>query len=118
MIDINKAIATTVKTGRVLFGANNAVRSAKLGRAKLILVASNCPRNIMDDITHYADLSGVPVVIYKGSSIDLGMVCGKPFMISALTIREPGDSDILKLSETVKESTEESELKAAEETDA
>jgi len=118
MIDVNKAISTTVKTGKVVFGANNAVKSAKMGRAKLILVASNCPRNIMDDITYYANLSGVSVVIYKGSSIDLGVVCGKPFMVSALTIREPGDSDILKLSEKAKESIEESEIEATEETDA
>jgi len=109
MIDVDKAIATTVKTGKVLFGINNAVRSAKLGRAKLILVASNCLRPVMDDIVYYANLSDVPVVIYKGSSIDLGMVCGKPFMVSALTIREPGDSDILNLSERAKESAEEAE---------
>jgi len=118
MIDVEKAIVTTVKTGKVLFGANNAVKNAKLGRGKLILVASNCPRNIMDDITHYAGLSGVPVVIYKGSSIDLGVVCGKSFMVSALTIREPGDSDILRLTKETEESVEESELEAAEETDA
>jgi len=117
MIDVDKAISTTVKTGKVLFGANNAVKSAKLGRAKLILVASNCPKNVMADIAYYANLSSAPVVIYKGSSIDLGVTCGKPFMVSALTIREPGDSDILKLSEKTTESLEESEIEAAEETD-
>jgi len=118
MIDVDKAIATSVKTGKVLFGTNNAMRSVKQGRAKLILLASNCPHNVADDITHYAKFSDVPVVIYKGSSIDLGVVCGKSFMVSALTIREPGDSDILKLSETKDESTEESETMSTEETDA
>lgn len=117
MIDVNKAIATSVKTGKVLFGINNAIRNAKQGRARLILLASNCPQNMIEDITHYAKFSDVPVVIYKGSSIDLGVVCGKPFMVSALTIREPGDSDILKLSEKA-ESAEESEMASTEETDA
>lgn len=118
MIDINKAITTSVKTGKVAFGFNNALKSAKLGRAKLIMLASNCPGNLIDYVTSYAKSSDVPVVIYKGSSIDLGIVCGKPFMVSALTIREPGDSDILKLTETVEEPTEESEMTATEETDA
>jgi large subunit ribosomal protein L30e len=99
MIDVNKAIATTVRTGKVLFGTNNAVRNAKMGKAKLIVVAANCPREIREDIEYYCKLSGVPIAIYKGTSIDLGAVCGKPFMVSALTIREPGDSDILKLTE-------------------
>jgi large subunit ribosomal protein L30e len=99
VIDINKAIATTVKTGKVSFGANNAVINAKIGKAKLIIVAANCQQKIREDIEYYCRLSDVPIAIYKGTSIDLGAVCGKPFMVSALTIREQGDSDILKLAE-------------------
>jgi len=99
VIDINKAIAATVKTGKALFGANNAVKNAKIGKAKLIIVAANCPQKIRGDIEYYCGLSDVPIVIYNGTSIDLGAVCGKSFMVSALTIREPGDSDILKLAE-------------------
>ena len=99
MIDINKAIATTVKTGKVLFGTNNALKNAKTGKTKLIVVAANCPREILEDIKYYCRISGVPIAIYDGTSIDLGEICGKPFMVSALTIRESGDSDILKLTE-------------------
>jgi large subunit ribosomal protein L30e len=118
MTDINKAIATAVKTGKVMLGGSNAAKNAKLGRARMIILSSNCPAVIRDDVNYYAKLSGIPVVIYKGNSIDLGMVCGKPFMVSALTVREPGDSDILK---TVQEHTEadeeEAETTTAEETD-
>ncbi len=99
MIDINKAIVTTVKTGKVLFGTKNAVNNARTRKAKLIILASNCPQKIRRDIEYYCKLSNIPVTIYKGTSIDLGAVCGKQFKISALTIREPGDSDILKLTE-------------------
>jgi len=116
MIDVDKAIATTVKTGKVLFGVNNAVKSIKLGRAKLIVVASNCPQSLMEDIKYHARFSDVQVIIYKGTSIYLGAVCGKPFMVSAFTVREPGDSDILKLSEEAKETMEKSET--LEETNA
>jgi large subunit ribosomal protein L30e len=105
VIDINKAIATTVKTGKVLFGANNAIKSVKTGRAKLVLLAANCPRRIREDIEYYSKLSAIPVIIYNGTSIDLGAVCGKPFMVSALTVRDPGDSDILKLTKAKKSLT-------------
>jgi len=118
MIDMDRAIATSVKTGKVMLGANNAVKSAKLGRGKLIVVASNCPSDVVEDVTYYAKLSGVPVVIYKGSSIDLGMRCGKSFIVSALTIREPGDSDILKALVAERKTTdEEAEMTTAEEID-
>jgi len=97
--DINKAIAAAVRTGSVLFGAESAIKSAKRGKAKLIVVAANCPENLRRDIEYYCKLSRIPMIIYKGSSIDLGMVCGKPFTVSALVVRKVGDSDILKLAE-------------------
>lgn len=99
MIDVNKAIATAVKTGKISFGTNNAIKNAKTRKAKLIIVASNCLQKNREDIEYYCKLSNIPVTIYKGTSIDLGAVCGKPFKVSAITIREPGDSDILKLAE-------------------
>jgi large subunit ribosomal protein L30e len=99
MIDINKAIVNTVKTGKVLFGTNNAIKNAKTGKAKLIIVASNCPQKTREDIEYYCKLSNIPVIFYNGTSIDLGAVCGRLFMVSALTVRKLGDSDILKLSE-------------------
>ncbi|MEM2440637.1 MAG: 50S ribosomal protein L30e [Candidatus Bathyarchaeia archaeon] len=105
-MDIDKAIATAVKTGKVYFGANTAIKSAKTGKAKMIIVASNCPKEIRGDLEYYCKLSGIPLIVYRGTSVDLAMVCGKPFVVSALTIREPGDSDILKLVETAEAEAE------------
>lgn len=99
MIDIDKAIASAVKTGKVSFGANSALLNAKAGKAKMIILAANCPQNIKDEIEYYGKLSKVPVMSYKGNSMDLANVCSKMFIISALSIREPGDSDILKTVE-------------------
>lgn len=99
-IDLNKAITTAVKTGRVYFGADFAIQSARTGKAKMIIIASNCPKEIRRDLEHYCKLSSIPLIVYQGSSTDLAMICGKPFVISALTIREPGDSEILRLTET------------------
>ena len=99
MIDIDKAIATTVRTGKVLLGASSAVKNAKIGKAKLFILAANCPANVRGDIEYYCKFSGIPVIFYNGTSIDLGAACGKAFMVSALTIKEIGDSDILKLTE-------------------
>jgi large subunit ribosomal protein L30e len=100
VIDLDKGIKTAVETGKVSFGANFAVQNAQTGKAKLIILAANCPKNIREDIEYYCKLSKAPLITYKGSSLDLAAICGKPFTISALTIREPGDSDILKLTET------------------
>ncbi len=99
MIDMDKAILAAVKTGKVVFGANEAIRSAKTGKARLIVVASNSPHHLREDLECYGKMSQVPVVAYNGSSIDLGLACGKRFAIATLTIKEAGDSEILQLTE-------------------
>lgn len=99
MTDINNAIVATVKTGKTLFGVGNALRNVKIGKAKLVIIASNCRKRTRRDIAYYCELSNIPIITFEGTSIDLGALCGKPFMISAVTVWEPGDSDILKLVE-------------------
>lgn len=100
MIDVNKAIATAVKTGKVSFGANSALLNAKTGKAKMIVITANCPKNIKEQVEYYGKISKVPIMTYKGTSIDLAAVCNKLFIISALSIRETGDSEILKIVES------------------
>ncbi len=99
MIDINKAIASAVKTGKVSFGTNVALQNAKSGKAKMIILAANCPQDIKTQVEYYGNLSKVPVVMFKGASMDLAAVCNKLFIISALSIKETGDSEILKVLE-------------------
>lgn len=99
MLDVNKAIEITLKTGKVLFGGNNAVKTARMGKAKLIIISASCPKNLREDIEYYCKLSKIPIVVYNGTSVDLGILCRKPFMVSALTIRDLGDSDIKMLME-------------------
>jgi large subunit ribosomal protein L30e len=99
MIDVDKAIATAVKTGKVSFGTNTALQNAKTGKAKMIVLAANCPKDIKEQVEYYGKISKVPIMTYKGAAIDLATVCNKLFVISALSIRETGDSEILKVIE-------------------
>ncbi|UCE97064.1 MAG: 50S ribosomal protein L30e [Candidatus Bathyarchaeota archaeon] len=113
-MDVDKAIATSVKTGKVVFGANEAKRSVRAGKARLVVVSSNNPPEIREDLEYYGKASTIPVVTYKGNSFDLGRICGKRFPVSTLTVKEPGDSEIMKLVEQYQESQEGVEEKVKE----
>jgi large subunit ribosomal protein L30e len=99
-LDVNKQISIAVKTGKVSFGVKGALDAAKLAKAKLLILASNCPDPHKSDIAHYAKKSSVHVYNYPGTSLDLGAACGTPYVVAALAITEPGDSEVLKLAET------------------
>jgi len=104
MIDVDKAITTAVKTGKVVLGAKEATISVKSGKAQMIMIASNIPNNLRENLEHCGKLSGIPIITYIGSSLDLGRICGKRFPVGTLTVKEPGDSAILKLIEEHKNS--------------
>lgn len=95
-MDLNKAIRLVVDTGKVELGSGKAKKVALLGGAKLLVLANNLPKQVLRDLEHYARLSAIPVLEFEGSSIELGTVCGKPFPVSALSIMEEGNSQILK----------------------
>ena len=77
-----------------------AIKAAKLGKAKLIVIAENAPKELKDDIIYYSKLSKIPTYIYKGTSVDLGTLCGKPFMVAAVIIYDEGESRILEFVES------------------
>ena len=97
MVDINKQIRMVVKTGKVGFGAKDALASTGSARAKMIILAKNCREAEREDILHSAEQSEMPIYVFPGSSLDLGAVCEKPFPVSVIVVREAGDSEVLKL---------------------
>ena len=97
-MDLNKQISMVVKTGKIELGCSKATDAAKTGKARLIVVSSNCPEPHKSSILYNAKVSEVPVYVYSGTSMDLGAACEKPFLVAALTVKEPGDSEILKLA--------------------
>jgi large subunit ribosomal protein L30e len=96
-MSLNQPIASAVSTGKCRIGAKSSIAALKKGEAKLVVVAANCPQNEYDDIVRYAKLSEIKIQKFEGTSWDLGETVGKPFMVSAIAIIEPGDSKILKM---------------------
>ncbi len=102
-IDIDRAINMAVKSGKVELGARNAIRNAQLGKARLIILAENCPLDIAKRIKFFLQDSKTSLMTLTKSSLDLGTICGRPHRVSALTIHDPGDSKILDIVDTTSE---------------
>ena len=87
-MDIERGIRVAVDTGDVTLGSEKSIQSLKLGKGRLAVVAANSPKEILEDVE--------PFIVYEGTSVDLGSVCGKPFTVATLIINDPGDSTILE----------------------
>jgi len=94
-MDVAREIRKAMETGKVIMGTDKSLKALKNGDAKLVIYASNCESESKDDLDYYSNLGNVPTLQYKGTGVDLGMVCGKPFVVSMIAILSPGDSTIL-----------------------
>jgi large subunit ribosomal protein L30e len=99
MSSIDHELRLALSTGKVQLGSKTAEREMRRGRAKMAILSYNCPEEKSEIIKHYGKLADIPVVEHAKDSIDLGMLCGKPYPVSAIVINEPGDSKLLNLVE-------------------
>ena len=96
--DLARAIRQCVDSGSVVFGAASGVKAALLGHAKLVVISSNCPAELAQDVKHYCKLSGIPLLKYEGTSFELGATAGRPHSVSLLAVHDAGNSGILELA--------------------
>jgi len=89
-----------LKTGKVIFGSKRTLKSVKLGKVKLVIIASTLRSDLKEDLKYYARIGNIPIYEYPGSGWDLGKLCGKPFMISTIGVIDTGESKILDLVST------------------
>ncbi|HUT81733.1 MAG TPA: 50S ribosomal protein L30e [Candidatus Bathyarchaeia archaeon] len=95
--DVNREIQIIARTGKKDYGLNRSIKAAKLGRAQLLILADNCPESKKTQIEYYAKLADIPILNYTRNGYELGALCGRGHIISAIAVYEPGDSKILKM---------------------
>ena len=92
-MDLNKALRLAIDTGDVHLGSKQSSRAVESESAKLIILASNCPKETVDVVKG----GKIPVHSVSGNNSVLGAACGKPFPISVVAILDGGKSDVLSL---------------------
>ena len=99
--DIDTNIKVAYKTGKMIFGKTQVLRQLRQDPFKMIIIANNCPTELEAQLSYYNSLINKNVYIhkYKGSSWELGLAMGKPYMISVIGINDFGDSDLITLKD-------------------
>jgi len=92
MVEIEKSFKNMVKKGTVVFGAKQTSTSIKDGKAKLIVIADNCPNK--QDITSDATKKKIPVYTSAVNSVELGFLCGVAYAVSTFAVLDDGGTNI------------------------
>lgn len=97
--DIDTNIKVAYKTGKLIYGQSQVLRQVRRDPFKMIIISNNCPDELETQLRYYNSLINNRIFIhkYQGSSWDLGLAIGKPYMISVIGINDFGDSDLMSL---------------------
>ena len=98
-MDLTSGIKRIIATGKIEYGTNSTLDHIRSGKAKAVIIAENTPESFKSDIEQYSRIAGVPMLVFRGTSLELGQVCGKPFVIRSIAILNMGDVKIKELLE-------------------
>lgn len=97
-MDTETAIRLAVKSGKTVLGAERTMHVLRTGAPKVVILAANAPLNITDEVKLLAKTHQIPIHQYRSNSWDLGQLCGRPHMVAAMVVLDPGDADIKALT--------------------
>jgi large subunit ribosomal protein L30e len=90
-MNVEESVRLLVKTGSYVLGEKEVKALVGRGEAKLVVLSKT--KN--DELTGLCESHSVPVIRLERTSMELGIVCGKPFPISVIGVVTEGDSEIL-----------------------
>ncbi len=90
-----RELKAAAKSGKIVLGARRSIKLLLRNAVKGVVISDNAPADVRKTVENLAALNKVPVHTYKGTSVELGSVIGKPFRVSVIAIIDPGDSKIL-----------------------
>tara|TARA_B100001142_G_scaffold328812_1_gene389979 strand:+ start:9380 stop:9676 length:297 start_codon:yes stop_codon:yes gene_type:complete len=98
-MDLARQLKQGMNTGTILFGQRQTMGACSKGDARMVLVAANCPKEYISNLqSKHPD---VPIHQVMMVNRQLGAACAKPFPVSTLCITDPGQSELLSLSQNL-----------------
>jgi large subunit ribosomal protein L30e len=74
--------------GTVVLGTKEVLRGIKTDSFKTIIIASNCPETVKEQLEHYAKISEIGIEMSESTGKQLGITCGKPFGVAVIGVKK------------------------------
>ena len=98
---LEKIIKDAMDDKKCTLGAKEVIGSMK--NSKLIILSQSIPKGTLQKIQETATSSKIPLLNFKGSSVELGRLCGTQFRISALSLKTLSETNLKTLLKEVEE---------------
>ena len=79
-------IRKNLKSDKLLLGARTCLKQLKLGNLQKLFLASNCPKDLTEDVEHYSRLGNVELVKLDIANDELGILCKRQHTVVMLGV--------------------------------
>ena len=86
--DVTARFKRDVQSGKILYGAEQALKGLRNGSVARVYLSSNCAKEFASDIRRYAQLSSTEVIGLSYPNDEVGTLCKKPFSISVAAVQK------------------------------
>ena len=93
--DAARELRRAVDTGKVVFGLQQTKRDVLKGTCQLVIISGNAGKHKREAVEELCMAAGIPYYKFKETGLQLGSICGKPFVVSFACVEKPGKSKIL-----------------------
>lgn len=76
------------KAGKLIIGKKTVLKNLKSGGLAGVVYSSNCPKNLLEDLSYYSKLNKIEIENFNDNSEKLGEACGKPFNVLVVGIKK------------------------------
>lgn len=90
-MQVESLVKNLARGGKVIIGYRRVSGLLRMGKLKAAVLARGSPGPIFSDTVRYAKLGGIPLIVYPGSSMDLGSALGKPFPVTVIGVLDLGN---------------------------
>ena len=98
---LGKTLRDSIKEDRCTIGTKQVLNSIK--NSKLIVLSKSISEDVLSKIHEAAKKEKVPTVEFKGTSVELGRLCGLQFRVSAVSFNSLADTNIQSIINEGKE---------------
>ena len=78
-------LKTALKDKNFTFGTNETLENLKQGKAKVVFLASNCPKDVKVKVEHYSKIANAKVIDLDIKDDEVGLLCKKRHNVSVLS---------------------------------
>jgi len=95
--ELRRHLEVITRTGKLILGFRQTYLSILQRKSKLVILAGNCPPNLEKEIRIACNMAGVPILKTRIQGKELGFMAGKPFSAAAISVIDPGNSNLLEI---------------------